>query len=83
MSDNARDNAHYTIPGPSLEIPGFVGVARNGGERILYCDCSVGSNYSLGRLVGSIAMASGSIVAGAMAGAMAFTNFPTRDRAIS
>ena len=37
MSDNARDNAHYTIPGPSLESHGFVGVARNGGERRLYC----------------------------------------------
>jgi hypothetical protein len=37
MSDNARDNAHYTIPGPSLESHGFVGVACNGGERRLYC----------------------------------------------
>ena len=33
MSDNARDNAHYTIPGPSLESPDFVGVVRNSGER--------------------------------------------------
>jgi hypothetical protein len=83
MSDNARDNAHYTIPGPSLESPGFVGVARNGGERWLYCLCIVVSNYSLWRFVCSISMAFGSIVASAMAGAMEFTNFPTRGRAIS
>ena len=48
----------------------------------MYCDCSVGSNHSIRHFVVSIVSVVGSIVAGGMADAMEFTNFPPRGRAI-